>query len=301
MTANRPPRIVVVGSSNTDLVIACDQLPGPGETMLGGPLQQHPGGKGANQAVAAARAGADVTFVGARGEDAFGRAARAVLDAEGIRLRHFRVKPEISSGVALILLGGRRRENLIAVAESANSHLSGTDVEAAAGAIRRADLVMAQLEVPLPAVEAAARLAGAAGVPFLLNPAPARSLPDRLLRQVDTLVPNRTEAEVLTGEADAARAAEALRARGCRRVVVTLGAKGVLISDASGVTRIAARKVRPVDTVGAGDCFCAWLGVGLAAGMDLRFAAGRAAAAAAVAVTRPGAQPSMPRAEEVRP
>jgi len=293
------PRIVVVGSSNTDLVLNCTRLPRPGETLLGGVLARFAGGKGANQAVAAARAGARVAFVGARGADDFGRQALAGLKAEGVDARHFAATRRAPSGMAVILVGGRDRQNQIVVARSANDEVRPALVRRAAPLIRRAAMVVAQLEIPLAAVLEAARLAKRAEVPFLLNPAPARRLPSSLLRGVDTLVPNEHEAALLTGQADPARAARALLRRGCRRVVVTRGARGALLADASGVRALPALKVRPVDTVGAGDCFTAWLAVGLAEGLDLDAAARRAMKAAALAVTRPGAQAGMPHRREI--
>ena len=274
------PHLIVVGSSNTDLVIQCDRLPKPGETLLGGEFARFAGGKGANQAVAAARAGAHVTFIGAHGNDDFGRTAKAGLRREGIDVRYFREHRKVSSGVALILIGGRDRQNQIAVARSANDILSAADVRAARSVFRRADAVVAQLEIPLTAVQAAAELAAAAGIPFILNPAPAQKLPEKLLRLVDTLTPNEHEIRVV--------------GKGARRTVVTLGARGVLI----GKQRIPAPKVKPVDTVGAGDCFTAWLAVGIAEGLSLEDSARRAVRAASIAVTRPGAQPGMPYRRE---
>lgn len=272
------PRLLVVGSSNTDLVIQCDRLPQPGETLLGGEFARFAGGKGANQAVAAARAGARVTFVGAHGADDFGRAAKAGLKREGIDVRYFREVVGAPSGVALILVGGKTRENLIAVARSANERVSLRDVNFAGY-----DAVVAQLEVPLPVVIEAARRAHAADIPFILNPAPARKLPAALLRLVHTLVPNKHEFALL-GRPQ------------CRHVVVTRGARGAQIV---GGKLIPAPRVTPVDTVGAGDCFTAWLAVGIAEGLPLEPSVRRAVWAAAVSVTRPGAQPSMPYRREV--
>ena len=280
-TRNRP-HLIIVGSSNTDLVIQCDRLPQPGETLLGGEFARFAGGKGANQAVAAARAGARVTFIGAHGNDDFGYAAKAGLRREGIDVRFFRERRPAPSGVALILIGGRDRHNQIAVARSANDTLSAADVRAARSVFRQADVVVAQLEVPLPAVQAAAELAREAGIPFILNPAPARKLPAKLLRLVDTLTPNEHEFKIV--------------GKGARRAVVTLGSQGVRI----GKLRIPSPKVKPVDTVGAGDCFTAWLAVGIAEGLSLEDAARRAVRAASIAVTRPGAQPGMPYRREVR-
>lgn len=293
------PRIVVIGSSNTDLVLTCSRLPHPGETVMGGPLARLAGGKGANQAVAAARAGARVTFVGAHGDDEFGRAAKSALRAEGIDVRHFVKRSGVGSGIALILVGGKSRENLIAVAQSANDTLDAADVLRAEKAIAAADAVVAQLEVPLPAVIAAAELAAAHHRPFILNPAPARKLPASLLRLVHTLTPNETEAALLTGKSDPAAAAKTLLSKGCRQVVVTLGRSGALLQNANASQVIPAPKVRALDTVGAGDCFTAWLAVGIATGMDSSRAVAQAVTAASLCVTRHGAQASMPRASEV--
>jgi len=299
MKSEYRPRIVVIGSSNTDLVVQCARLPRPGETQPGGNFARYAGGKGANQAVAAARAGARVAFVGAHGDDAFGREAKAGLRREGVHTVHFRPYPGEPSGIALILVGGRSRENLIAVAKSANDRLSGADVLAAETLIAKSDAVLCQLEIPEEPVEVAAALAQRYGVPFLLNPAPARRFSARLLRQVHILIPNASEAEALTGLSDPKAAARALLGKGCGQIAITLGARGALVCDDAGFTQIPAPRVKPVDTVGAGDCFAAWLTVGIAEGMTLLQASTRAVRAASIAVTRPGAQAGMPRREEL--
>jgi ribokinase len=237
--------------------------------------------------------------VGAHGDDAFGREAKAGLRREGIDTSHFRPYPGESSGIALILIGGRSKENLIAVAKSANDRLSGADVLAAAALIAKCDAVLCQLEIPEEPVEVAAVLARKYGVPFLLNPAPARRLPVRILRQVHTLIPNASEAEALTGISDPKTAARALLKKGCSRIAITLGSQGALIGDATGFTRIPAPHVKPVDTVGAGDCFAAWLAVGIAEGIPLIEASMRAVRAASLSVTRSGAQAGMPRRGEL--
>jgi ribokinase len=241
-----------------------------------------------------------VSFVGRYGDDEFGRAARAGLRREGIDVRHFRQCSDAPSGIALILIGGRSRENLIAVARSANDRVSAADVDAAESIMAKADAVLCQLEVPLPAVEAAGALASRHGVPFILNPAPARKLPARLLRRVHTLTPNETEAEVLTGKRDVAVAARFLRQRGCGQVLVTMGVRGVWVCSAEGEGLVRAPRVKPVDTVGAGDCFSAWLAVGIGEGLGITLAAERAVRAAAIAVTRAGAQAGMPYRAEVK-
>ena len=267
--------------------------------MLGGTFQRSAGGKGANQAVAAARAGARVVFVGARGEDDFGTAAAAGLRRENIDIRHFKAHKDISSGIALILLGGKSRENLIAVARSANDLLSPETVRAVRSEFSKSDVIVAQLEIPLTAVKEAARLASEERKPFLLNPAPARALPKSLLRLVHTLTPNEHEAAILTGEQSPERAGEQLLKAGCRNVVITLGAKGAMLVDGLGIRRFPAPKVKPVDTVGAGDCFTGWLATGIAEGLTMEQAVERAVRAAGISITRPGAQDAMPRREEV--
>ncbi len=292
--------VVVVGSSNTDLVLNCKHLPRAGETVLGGQFQTFAGGKGANQAVAAARAGAGVAFIGAHGNDDYGRTAKRGLQTEGITTTHFKARPGHTSGIALILIGGKNNDNIIGVAQSANDTLDATDVQAAAAHFKRAAVVMAQLEVPLEAVQTTAEMARENQALFLLNPAPARKLPTKLLKLVDVITPNETEAEFLTGESDPERAAQALQKRGIKKVIITLGARGALLCDENGCRTIKAPKVKALDTVGAGDCFNGYLAAGLAAGKSFDEAAQWAVQASALAVTRPGAQAGMPHAHEVQ-
>jgi len=293
------PSIVVVGSSNTDLVVACARLPEPGETVLGGEFVRAAGGKGANQAVAAARAGARVTFVGARGTDDFRSAAERGLAKENIDVRSFLVKKKRPSGIALILIGGKDRQNVIAVARSANDDLAARDVRRALARSKTVGCILCQLEVPLATVTAAAKIAERRGAPFVLNPAPARALPRSLLKLVHTLTPNEHEARILTGSKDPRKAASLLQKMGCENVVVTLGSRGALVATPQEVAIVRAPKVRAVDTVGAGDCFSAWLAVGIAEGLTLHDAAARAVRAASLAVTRRGAQAAMPYRREV--
>ena len=299
MTASQRPTIVVVGSSNTDLVIGCDKLPSPGQTVLGGEFARHAGGKGANQAVAAARAGVNVVFVGARGDDDFGEAAAARLAEAGVDITHFSIQAAAPSGIALILVGGRSKENIIAVARSANDLVTAESVAAAEAEIAAASVVLAQLEVPLGAVCAAADLAARHGVPCVLNPAPYRDLPPDLQAHVGIMTPHEIEATQLAGVATPEEAAHVILDSDCECVMVTMGARGVLIADKNGNRLVPAPQVDPVDTVGAGDCFTAWVAAGVAEGMDAAASAARACAAAAIAVTRPGAQSGMPTREEV--
>ncbi len=306
----RRPRIVVVGSSNTDMVVEAGRLPAPGETVLGGRFLTAAGGKGANQAVAAARLGCDVALVARLGADPFGDAALAGFEREGIRTDHVSRDPEAPSGVALILVD-ESGENLIAVAPGANARLSPADVERAAEAIQGADLLLLQLEVPLETVRRAAEIAKAAGVRVLLDPAPApastEALDPALLAAVSILTPNESEAERLTGirvddDASAERAGRALRERGVGLVVVTLGAGGCLAVGEEGAIRVAAADLagkKAVDATAAGDTFNGALAWALARGRPLAEALAVANRAAAITVTRRGAQPSMPTRREL--
>ncbi len=297
------PRIVVVGSSNTDMIIQLDRIPRPGETVLGGRFTTAAGGKGANQAVAAARAGGGVSFVARLGRDVFGDQALAGFRSAGICVDRIGRDPAAPSGVALIFVA-RDGENSIAVASGANGRLSPADVRKAAPAIRGAAVMLLQLETPLPAVAEAARLAAKAGVRVILNPAPARPLPDALLGRVSVLTPNETEAELLTGvkvnnPAAAARAAASLLGRGVKTVIVTLGARGALVATPDILQLVPGFKVKAVDTTAAGDIFNGALAVAMGEGRPLIEAARFANAAAALSVTRLGAQPSAPRRAEI--
>jgi ribokinase len=295
--------IVVVGSVNTDMTVKVRRLPAPGETVIGGTFLMAQGGKGANQAVAAARAGGVVTFVGRVGPDIFGGQARDSLRQDGVEIVHLADDPEASTGIALIFVD-EAGENSIAVASGANASVSVTDAEAALGVIASAGVLLMQLEIPLPTVEAAARIAATSAVPVILNPAPAQPLDQQLLRHVAMLTPNETEAERLTGiavsDAEAAgAAARALRGKGIQRVIVTLGSKGAWVEDEHGGTMVQAFAVQPVDATAAGDVFNGALAVALTEAMPVRDAARFASAAAAISVTRRGAQPSAPRRAEI--
>jgi ribokinase len=295
------PRIVVVGSSNTDMIIRLDRIPRPGETVLGGQFVTAAGGKGANQAVAAARAGAEVTFIARVGQDMFGQRAVAAFVEEGINVSHIVHDPDCPSGVALIFVA-KDGENSIAVAGGANGKLSPGDVTAGAAALEGASVLLMQLETPLETVEAVAEMAACRGVSLILNPAPARPLPDGLLRRVSILTPNETEAELLTGivvtdETSAGRAAAALRGCGVPTVIITLGARGALYSG--GLRMVPGFPVKAVDTTAAGDVFNGALAVALGEGRALPDAVRLANAAAAISVTRLGAQPSAPTRPEI--
>jgi ribokinase len=300
----RSAPVLVIGSSNTDLIVRTRRIPAPGETVLGGEFVRAAGGKGANQAVAAARAGGAVTFVARVGRDANGEMALAGFAAAGIDVRHVSHDRTRPSGVALIFVGSRG-ENSIAVASGANAALGPGHVRRASSAFRRARVVLLQLETPMETVVASIGLAVAAGVPVILNPAPARALSRRLLRRVYVLTPNEGEAEALTGvavtsDASAAKAGEILLARGIRHVVITMGARGAFVASRESRQFFPALKVRAVDATGAGDVFNGALAVALAEGRTMIEAVRFGTAAAAISVTRPGAQPSAPRRREIQ-
>ncbi len=293
------PHILVVGSSNTDMVVFCDRLPHPGETVLGGQFHMFGGGKGANQAVAAARAGGAVTFLGAHGGDTFGTDARDRLVKEGINVDYFHCVQGVPSGIALILVDGVTRENLIAVAKSANEAVDSAMVSEARPLFENTAAVISQLEIRDGAIEAVARICHELGKPFVLNPAPSRPLPKRIYESLHVIVVNEHEARDITGQEDIPGAVRRLHDRGCKNVVVTLGARGVMFSQGETVEFVAAPKVQAVDTTGAGDCFVGWLGVGVGEGLSLRAAIERACKAASIKVTRAGAQGGMPYRQEV--
>jgi len=300
---NRQPRIVVVGSANTDLVVRVPRLPRPGETVIGGTFATAGGGKGANQAVAAARAGGHVVFVAKVGADAMGDAAIASYRAEGIDTTHVARDAASPSGVALILVDAAG-ENSIAVAGGANDRLLPADVDRARDAIAAADVLLVQLEVPLETVRHAAAIARAAGVPVILNPAPARPLDAGLLADVAILTPNETEAQLLTGrrgidDESAAAVADDLVALGPAAAVITLGRRGAFLATAGAVRHVPAFPATPIDTVAAGDVFNGCLAVAIAEGRGLPEAVRFAAAGAAISVTRRGAQDSAPRRHEI--
>jgi len=297
------PSIVVVGSSNTDMIIQLARIPRPGETLLGGAFTSAAGGKGANQAVGAARAGGNVTLVARVGKDVLGAEAVAGFRKDGINVDFVSTDKTATSGVALIFVG-KDGQNSIAVAGGANARLSPADVKKAAKAIRGAAVLVAQLESPLDTIAAAAAIAAKAGVPFNLNPAPARALPDDLLKLTSILTPNETEAELLTGvkvkdDATAAKAAAKLLARGVGTVILTLGARGAFVANATAAQVVPGFKVKAVDTTAAGDTFTGALAVALAEGKTLPAAIRFANAAAAISVTRLGAQPSAPTRREI--
>lgn len=299
------PAITVVGSLNMDLVIQVPHLPETGETVPGGTFATFPGGKGANQAVAAARLGAAVTMIGRVGADAFGRKLRDGLAAEGIDSSHVGMDVEAATGVALITVD-RAGRNTIVVASGANRRVTAADVDAAGAVMTSSQVVLLQLELPLEVVGHAVQMAHAAGCRVILDPAPAppASLPDDLYRYLSVINPNEVEAHALTGipisdESDARRAAERLLDQGCRAVVIKLGDRGAYAATDGTRAVIPAISVDVVDTTAAGDAFAAGMAVALAEGRDLADAARFANVVGAISVTRMGAQPSMPTRAEV--
>ncbi|MCX6134224.1 MAG: ribokinase [Ignavibacteriales bacterium] len=297
------PNIVVVGSSNTDLVVKLPRLPGKGETVIGGTFSLAAGGKGANQAVAASRAGGSVAFVSKVGDDHFGRQALDAFKNDALDTRFVGVHTTTASGIALIFVDGHG-ENCIGVASGANSEFLPADVEKARELIISADVLLLQLEIPLSTVEATIRIASDAGVPVLLNPAPAFPLEPSLLRHVSIITPNESEVEILTGmrisdDATIVAASLILRNMGIPAVVITLGARGAYLSEESGDQFVAPFTVDPVDTTAAGDVFSGALAVSIGEGTALRDAVRFASAAAALSVTKLGAQPSAPQRAEI--
>lgn len=296
-------KIVVVGSANTDMVVKAPHIPRPGETVLGGEFTMVSGGKGANQAVAAARLGGQVTFVARVGAGPFGAQAIEQYRAEGIDTRYITVDEEAAHGVALILVD-QQGENAIAVAPGANARVSAADVDRAEPAIAECDVVLLQLEVPLPAVERAVELAKQHGKRVMLNPAPYLALPDAILSRLDFLTPNETEAGMLLGGGEAglcgiAGTAEELLRRGVGCVIVTLGKEGVFVVTPEAQFHVAGKKVKAVDTTAAGDAFSGALAVWIGEGLELNEAIRRAITASALSVTRLGAQSSLPTRAEV--
>ena len=292
------PTVLVVGSANMDMVVVCEQFPHPGETILARDFGMFPGGKGANQAVASARLGGRTVFVGKMGADPFRASLVASLERDGVALDGLMTDAGASTGVALVTVDGRG-ENSIVVASGSNMRLTPADLDAHAALFAHATVVLVQLEIPLETVVRAAELGRAHGALVILNPAPARPLPDALLRLVDVLTPNKGEAAQLVGQppdgvATAEAAARELVRRGVGCVLVTLGEAGAMLVTDAGIERFAAVPVQAVDTTAAGDAFNGALAYALAQGQAVAEAVPLANAVAAYAVTRRGAQPSMP-------
>jgi ribokinase len=299
------PSIVVVGSTNTDMVIKAAHIPEPGETILGGSFFMFQGGKGANQAVAAKRLGGDVTFIAKTGNDIFGERSVQLFKEEGIHTGHIVTDPANPSGVALITVDDNA-ENCIVVASGANATLSPDDLEPALDIIKQANIILMQLEIPLDTVSYVASVASANRCKVILNPAPACALPDTLLQNISIITPNKKEAEMLSGikitdMESTVIAARILREKGVATVIITLGPQGAFISNADMEVLIAAPVVKAVDTTAAGDVFNGALAVALSEGRSLADAVTFGCKAAAVSVTRLGAQSAAPYRHEVEP
>jgi ribokinase len=298
-------KIVVIGSSNTDMVIKAEHLPQPGETIIGEDFLMNHGGKGANQAVAAARLGGKVVFVCKVGDDMFGREALEMFQKEGIDITYSYKTKEKSSGVALINVDNKG-ENTIVVASGANGLLSEADVQQAQAEIDESTIVLMQLETPVPTLTYAAKCAKQVGAKVVLNPAPAPKipLPEELLKNVDIIIPNENEAEYISGikitDLDSLRDVMLnIVSKGVKTVIITIGARGAYVFYKGELFLVPAFKVDAVDTTAAGDTFCGALCVALSEGQDMKTAVRFANKASSISVTRMGAQTSVPYRKEV--
>ena len=296
-------RVVVVGSYNTDLTIKTSRIPAPGETVIGGVFSNGGGGKGANQAVAAVRAGAEVSFIARVGNDTHGEEGLERLKAERIDTQYVIRDPEFSTGVAFIVVD-EHGENSIVVAAGANGRLGPADIEKAETAISTAGVLLVQLESPLAAVRSAIQRARAHGAVVILNPAPGQSLRAELLHDVDIITPNRLEAEMITGmkvsdEASLRAVARQIIDHGVHYVVITLGQRGIFAASRDAAELVPAYKVRAVDSTGAGDVFSGSLAAFLAEGMTMEESTRMAIASASISVTRMGAQLCAPLRAEI--
>ncbi len=298
------PKIVVIGSTNTDLIIKVPHLPNPGETVLGGEFLTVQGGKGANQAVAAARAGGKVSFISCVGNDQFGIKSIENLKNQDIDVSAVKMINNKASGVAMINIS-KTGENSISVAPGSNSLLFPEDIERNTDIIKNADILLLQLEIPIETVRMAIRIAKAYNIPVILNPAPAQQLDEEILQNTDIITPNEQEAAHIAGfsvtdNEGYAALLNALRAIGVKTIVMTIGEKGVIYTENQSQTHLAGHKVNAIDTTGAGDTFNGYLAVSLAKGMSLKSAVALANQAAAISVTRLGAQPSIPFIEKIQ-
>lgn len=293
-------KIVVVGSLNMDLVVSAQRHPLPGETLLGFGFNTFPGGKGANQAVAAARLSQNglVCMVGRVGEDAFGDTLLENAKQAGVDTHSIWKTPGISSGVALITLDANG-QNTIVVAPGANTQLTPEDIQASEGIFDDASILLVQLEVPLPVVMCALKMAKKKGLRTILNPAPALCLPQPLFADVDILIPNQHELALLSKENSVSAGIQQMYAMGVNNLIVTMGAEGLIVGDKEQLIKIEALKVTVVDTVAAGDAFVGAFAVGLSEGKSILESAIWGNGAGAFAVTRAGAQPSLPRRDEL--
>ncbi|MCI1683416.1 MAG: ribokinase [Bacteroides sp.] len=299
----RENKIVVIGSTNTDMVIKVDHLPNPGETILGDHFIMNQGGKGANQAVAIARLGGDVTFICKVGNDMFGNKAIEMFRKEGIETTYAGIADQEPSGMALINVD-KKGENTIVVASGANNALTPQDIENAKSVIVGGDILLMQLEIPIETVEFAAKMANKHGAKVILNPAPARSLSNDLLGNLYMIIPNETEAEIFSGVKvvdweSAKAAADIISEKGVEIVIITLGSRGALVKERENYYEVPASKVNALDTTAAGDTFCAAVCVAIAEGKTVLDAVKFANKSASVTVTRIGAQTSLPYRNEI--
>lgn len=297
-------RILVIGSSNTDMVIKTEHLPLPGETILGGKFLMNPGGKGANQAVAASRLGSKVTFITKRGNDLFGNQAVGLLMREGIDTQYVVKDNDLPSGVALITVDGSG-ENSIVVAPGSNGNLLNDDIDVHVFDPKIFSILLLQLEIPIQTVEYCAEMATKSGIRVILNPAPACPLSADLLANVWLITPNETEAESLSGikisdMESVEQAASALKAKGVKNVIITLGETGAYIKSDEFTGLVQGIKVEPLDTTAAGDVFNGALAVAISEGQSLKDAVVFANRAASISVTRMGAQASAPFRNEIK-
>lgn len=292
-----PKTILVIGSSNTDMTAKTAELPRPGETVLGGVFTMGAGGKGANQAVAAQRLGGKVKFICKVGKDMFGDNSIAQYEKEGLDTSGI-LRSELPSGVALIYVDSHA-ENCIVVASGANGDLTEDDIEKSRKDLESCDILLLQLESPIPSVLKAAKIAHQAGKTVVLNPAPACPLPEEIFRNIDLFIPNETELSTFSGmpvtsQEEAQAAAKAMQAKGVGKLIVTMGSKGALICEGGPSVFVPAHKVKAVDTTAAGDTFCGALCVAISEGKSLKEAAEFACAASALTVQKMGAQNSIP-------
>jgi ribokinase len=296
-------KIIVVGSTNMDMVVKTSHLPALGETVLGGSFFMNPGGKGANQAVAIARLGGNVTFITKTGNDVFGKQSSQLFDDEGINTSHILADQSLPSGVALITVDASG-ENSIVVASGANANLMPQEVESIFHKIDRIDLILMQLEIPMETVNLVARYAAANNIKLIVNPAPANILSSELLRNIDIITPNAKEAEMLSGvkirNIDAAeKAAIILFKKGVKHVIITLGRLGAAVYSAGKFTLIPAPEVEAVDTTAVGDVFNGALAVALSEGQEILKAVEFSCLASSLSVTKLGAQSSIPFRNEL--
>ena len=295
-------KIVVIGSSNTDMTVLADRLPVPGETVLGGKFAMGQGGKGANQAVAAQRLGGDVTFICKVGRDIFGENSIKEYQKDGMDTSKVMYSDQ-PSGVALISVD-THAENCIVVASGANGDITVEDIEANRKDIEEAGILLLQLEIPVEAVVRAAKIGHEAGVYVVLNPAPVCDLPEEIYQYLSLIIPNQTEIALMTGieandEEGAAKAVEALQSKGTKDVIVTMGSKGSMVYNNGKATFVPSRKVNAVDTTAAGDTYCGGLCVALSEGKDIIAAAEFATASSALTVQKRGAQDSIPYRKDI--